>query len=130
MDNETQEITDYFLTESRESVAEVEPLLIELEAEGGQPDKATIDSIFRLFHSMKGSAGFLEFTHVEGVTHHAETLLDLVRTGKLDFSALVVDVLCRALDFTNDALDCIEATQSDQMMDELATEMILSLIHI
>jgi len=124
MDNETQEIIDYFLTESRESVAEVEPLLIELEAEGGQPDKATIDTIFRLFHSMKGSAGFLEFGHVEGVTHHAETLLDLVRTGQLAFCASVVDVLCRALDFTNEALDSIEATQSDQEMADNAGQMI------
>ena len=83
MDSETQEIIDYFLTESRESVAEVEPLLIELEAEGGSPDRSTIDTIFRLFHSMKGSAGFLEFGHVEGVTHHAETLLDKVRNEEL-----------------------------------------------
>ena len=35
MDSETQEIIDYFLNESRESVAEVEPLLIGLEAGGG-----------------------------------------------------------------------------------------------
>jgi len=124
MDSETQEIIDYFLTESRESVAEVEPLLIELEEEGGQPDKATIDTIFRLFHSMKGSAGFLEFGHVEGVTHHAETLLDLVRTSQLAFNVEVVDVLCRALDFTNEALDSIEATQSDSELAESAGQMI------
>ncbi len=124
MDSETQEIIDYFLTESRESVAEVEPLLIELESEGGTPDKATIDSIFRLFHSMKGSAGFLEFTFVEGVTHHAETLLDMVRKGNLAFSADLVDLLCRALDFTNQALDIIEASQSDADMAEPAAAMI------
>ncbi len=124
MDSETQEIIDYFLTESRESVAEVEPLLIELEAEGGTPDRSTIDTIFRLFHSMKGSAGFLEFGHVEGVTHHAETLLDMVRNQQLDLSADVVDLLCRALDFTNDALDCIEATQSDSEMSTASKSMI------
>lgn len=124
MDSETQEIIDYFLTESRESVAEVEPLLIELEAEGGTPDKATIDTIFRLFHSMKGSAGFLEFGHVEGVTHHAETLLDMVRNQELELSVDVVDLLCRALDFTNEALDCIEATQSDAETAESAAAII------
>ena len=124
MDHETLEIIDYFLTESREAVAEVEPLLIELESEGGQPDKATIDSIFRLFHSMKGSAGFLDFGHVEGVTHHAETLLDLVRTGRLEFSASVVDVLCRALDFTTAALERIEKTQSDKGLADHAEAII------
>jgi len=124
MDSETQEIIDYFLTESRESVAEVEPLLIELEAEGGTPDRATIDTIFRLFHSMKGSAGFLEFGFVEGVTHHAETLLDMVRNEQLEFSADVVDLLCRALDFTNEALDSIEATQSDSEMADASRTII------
>lgn len=124
MDSETQEIIDYFLTESRESVAEVEPLLIELESEGGQPDRDTIDMIFRLFHSMKGSAGFLEFGHVEAVTHHAETLLDNVRNGKCAFTADVVDLLCRALDFTNEALDTIEATQADEEMAGSATVMV------
>ena len=124
MDSETQEIIDYFLTESRESVAEVEPLLIQLEGGQGAADRQTIDKIFRLFHSMKGSAGFLEFTHVESVTHHAETLLDKVRTGQLRLSAELVDVLCRALDFTNDALDAIESSLSDQAMAGPASTLI------
>ncbi|HCH62676.1 MAG: chemotaxis protein CheA [Deltaproteobacteria bacterium] len=115
MDSETKEIIDCFIGESREAIAEVEPLLMELEAEGGTPDRATVDAIFRLFHSMKGSAGFLELVHVETVTHHAETLLDRVRIhGHL--SVEVVDLLCRALDFTNEALDCVERTLSDANM--------------
>lgn len=124
MDSETQEIIDYFLTESRESVAEVEPLLIQLEGGQGAADRQTIDKIFRLFHSMKGSAGFLEFSHVESVTHHAETLLDKVRTGQLRLSAELVDVLCRALDFTNDALDAIEANLSDGALAGPASALI------
>jgi two-component system chemotaxis sensor kinase CheA len=124
MDSETQEIIDYFLTESRESVAEVEPLLIGLEAGGAHVDRATIDKIFRLFHSMKGSAGFLEFQHVESVTHQAETLLDRVRNGTLTFDPPLVDLLCRALDFTNDALDAIEAMLTDASLAEEAAGLI------
>lgn len=127
MDSETQEIIDYFLTESRESVAEVEPLLIGLEAGGAHVDRATIDKIFRLFHSMKGSAGFLEFQHVEAVTHQAETLLDRVRNGSLAFDAALVDLLCRALDFTNDALDAIEAMLTDNGLAEEAGGLIARL---
>ena len=32
----------------------------------------TINAIFRLFHSMKGSAGFLDLTNLSGVAHAAE----------------------------------------------------------
>ena len=124
MDSETREIIDHFLTESREAVAEVDPLLMELEAEGGTPDRAAIDTIFRLFHSMKGSAGFLEFKHIEGVTHHAETLLDRIRTDDLTLSVEVVDLLCRAIDFTNEALDCVEATAADAEMAEVSAKLI------
>lgn len=124
MDSETQEIVDYFLTESREALVEVEPLLISLESDGGTPDRDSIDRIFRLFHSMKGSAGFLEFSHVESVTHHAETLLDMVRQGQKALDEDVVNLLCRAVDFTNDALDVIESTYSDNDLAANASGLI------
>jgi two-component system chemotaxis sensor kinase CheA len=124
MDSETQEIIDFFLTESREALAEVEPLIIALEQEGGAPDRKTVDTIFRLFHSMKGSAGFLEFSHVEAVTHHAETLLDQVRTGRLALDGPVVDLMCRALDFSTDALDVIAESHSDGRLAERAGALI------
>ena len=50
------------------------------------PVHAPLDRIFRRFHSMEGSAGFLGFGQIERVTHHAETLLDGVRKGQVRFS--------------------------------------------
>ena len=107
--DEMQEIIDFFLVESREALQEVEPMLIAME-EGEDPD---IDTIFRAFHSMKGSAGYLEFSHIERVTHCAEELLQQVRDGKRELCEELVDILCRVLDWIDGRLDVIEQSGSD-----------------
>ena len=86
---ENDEIIEEFLSESRDMIEEVEPRLIELHdiADAtGSVDEDTINTIFRTFHSIKGSAGFLEFNHINRVTHNAETLLDLFRKGKFTYT--------------------------------------------
>ncbi len=76
IDNDQIEIIQEFVTESRDMIEQLEPAIIEL---GQNSDPETINAIFRLFHSMKGSAGFLEFDHITRVAHAAENLLDMIR---------------------------------------------------
>ncbi len=105
-----------FVQEAREYIDEVEPNLIELyqgSDDLGEVDSELINMIFRLFHSMKGSAGFLSLTTVVGVTHEAETLLDKIRNGKLNLNGQMTEVLCRALDLFRDMLDHIAETGED-----------------
>jgi two-component system chemotaxis sensor kinase CheA len=129
MDSETQEIIDYFLSESRDTLQEVEPLLIELE--GGQaPGDEGLAAIFRLFHSMKGTAGFLEFQSIERVTHSAENILQRLREGSLELDQNIIDALCETLDFINDRLDCVERTGSDSGAESQADALSDRLGHI
>ena len=86
-------------------------------------DPATMNAIFRLFHSMKGSAGFLDLTHIARVAHAAESLLDLIRSGKVRMHASHVDLLCQACDFAKLALEEIERSYSDQPLALQADEM-------
>jgi two-component system chemotaxis sensor kinase CheA len=84
-----------FVQEAREYIDEVEPTLIEIcqSSELGTVDSELINSVFRLFHSMKGSAGFLSLTTVTSVTHEAETLLATIRNGKLNLNVQINDTL-------------------------------------
>ncbi len=105
-----------FVTESRDMLDEVEPELIELQQASdltGGVDPEILNNIFRLFHSMKGSAGFLQLNSIAGVTHEAETLLDLFRKGKLEMTGGHTDLLCQALDLMRGLLDTVEATLGD-----------------
>ena len=87
----------------------------------------TMNAIFRLFHSMKGSAGFLELDNISRVAHHAESLLDLIRAGKVKMQPEHVSHLCKACDFSREAMETVEADLNDQAMAEAADEIAASL---
>lgn len=83
----------------------------------------TINAIFRLFHSMKGSAGFLDLTNLSRVAHAAESLLDLIRAGKIMMDSAHVELLCQSCDFSKEALDLVERDYTDQAMEAVAEDM-------
>ncbi len=127
------EILQEFLREVRELLEDLEPSIIGLEEickRGTQlesTDIETFNGIFRLFHSMKGGAGFLQLNNIVNSTHTAETLLDKLRTGSLQLSPAHVDVLCQACDFTKEALDYVEIHLNDEGMtvqaDKIAAQI-------
>lgn len=86
-------------------------------------DGKTMNAIFRLFHSMKGSAGFLELNDITRVAHTAENLLDLIRNGGIRMQPEHVNLLCASCDFAKEALDQVEETLSDQAMSEAAEQI-------
>ena len=113
LDDDQIEIIQEFATESRDMIEQLEPAIIEL---GQNSDSETMNAIFRLFHSMKGSAGFLEFDHMTRVAHAAENLLDLIRNGEIDLVPNHVTLLCDACDFAKEALDIVENDYNDDAM--------------
>ena len=113
IDEDQMEIIQEFVTESRDMIEQLEPAIIEL---GQDSDPETMNAIFRLFHSMKGSAGFLEFEHLARVAHSSENLLDLIRNGEIELVPDHVTLLCNSCDFAKEALDMIESDFNDDSM--------------
>ena len=52
-----------------------------------------VDAIFRVFHTMKGVAGFLELSEITTLAHISETLLDQGRKGTRAIAGGVIDLL-------------------------------------
>jgi len=125
LDDDQIEIIQEFVTESRDMIEQLEPAIIEL---GQNSDPETMNAIFRLFHSMKGSAGFLEFTHLTRVAHAAESLLDLIRNNEIELLPEHVTLFCAACDFSKDALDAVDASFSDDEMN-VAADTISAQLH-
>ncbi len=119
------EIIQEFVQESHDMIDQLEPTIIELgkTCQDGDVDNETINAIFRLFHSMKGSAGFLEFNQISQVAHAAENLLDLIRSGKITMVPEHVNLLCQSCDFAKDALGFVESNYNDHGMEEQAEAM-------
>ncbi|MCH7674109.1 chemotaxis protein CheA [candidate division KSB1 bacterium] len=126
-DAEQQELLLAFIEEGNELLDESEPLLIELETksnESGEVDGEVINTIFRLYHSLKGGAGFLDLDTVGKVTHVAETLLDLFRKGKGSISSDHVDILNKTCDFLRKLLNNIETNFTDAGFEDEAEDII------
>ena len=124
MDAETRATIEAFLDETREALLASEPLLMQLEEDMPLPvfDEA-LQTVFRTFHSMKGTAAFLDFRSIESVTHSAEDLLQSARDGHLPVTPAVVDALCRAQDFVVDRLHGVETTGRDAGAEDRAREL-------
>ena len=81
-----------FLAETAENLAEAGGALVAWEADPA--DRAQLDAIFRLVHTIKGSSGFLALPRVTALSHAAEDALDQVRRGnRVADAALVTGVL-------------------------------------
>ena len=124
---ERMEMVRDFVNEARELLDDAEPQIIDMEKMAlgsGRVDEEILNAIFRLFHSLKGTASFLDFQEIIGVTHEAETLLDIFRKGKAEITPYHVDLLCRTTDFVRSILDVVEQRFSDEGFEEEAESLI------
>jgi two-component system chemotaxis sensor kinase CheA len=85
-----------FLTETNESLAELDLALVKLERT--PDDQATLGLIFRLVHTIKGTCGFLGLPRLERVAHAAENVLGKVRDKELAASPPVISAVLAGLD--------------------------------
>jgi len=75
------ELQDTFLTEAEEMLEDTESAFVAIEA--NPDDAAKIDKIFRLVHTIKGSAHMAGFVGFGNFAHSFETLLGALRDKKL-----------------------------------------------
>ncbi|MCB1767635.1 MAG: Hpt domain-containing protein, partial [Candidatus Competibacteraceae bacterium] len=105
------EIIVEFLTESLEGLDQLDNKFVMLEQ--NPDDRDTLASIFRTVHTIKGTCGFLGFSHLEKLAHAGENLLSLLRDGKLNFTQEIASALLTMLDAVRTMLGEIERTESD-----------------
>ncbi len=111
MDDETQEILNDFLTETTEMIDGLDQKFVELET---QPDnKDLLNEIFRAMHSMKGSAGFLGFTHLVDITHRAESILNKLRQGEMAVAPEIITVILETVDTVKVIMTEIRSSGTD-----------------
>ncbi len=114
---ERLEMVKDFVTESRELLESVEPRIIDMErtaTASGVVDEEILNEVFRLFHSLKGTAAFLDLQTIISVTHEAETLLDILRKNKAFIKPEHIDLLCRTSDLIRNILDAVERQLTDE----------------
>ena len=94
------EIEAIFFQECEEGLAGLESCFAELN--GDEQDPETINTIFRHVHSIKGGAGAFGLERLQKYAHEFESLLDLVRSGKIALDDDLLSLLVRAFDILSD----------------------------
>nr|WP_303649595.1 chemotaxis protein CheA [Asticcacaulis machinosus] len=105
-----------FLTETAESLEVVDSELVKFEANPNE--RKTLDNIFRLVHTIKGTCGFLGLGRLEAVAHAGETLLGRFRDGKLEVTSDAVTLVLHSIDRIKFILSGLESTGNEPDGDD------------
>jgi two-component system, chemotaxis family, sensor kinase CheA len=108
-----EEFISYFRDEAEELLQQIDADLLKLEefVQTGETDPEIVNSLFRALHTVKGSAGMLGFTDVQGLAHKLENLCDLLRKDRMPLSESVLEILFSGRDLLT---ELVEAAISDQ----------------
>ncbi len=96
-----------FISETQENLETLGRLLVALEADPTQREH--IDTVFRLFHSIKGMSGTMGYQPLFELSHQLEDLMDSVRKGQHALDPTTVDTLLGGVDRMTQWLSDVEA---------------------
>jgi len=85
-----------FVLESRELLEDMENALLGVEQ--AEEKSELVNAIFRAAHTIKGSSGLFGLDHVVAFTHVVESVLDRLRSGKLEINDQLVVLLLSCCD--------------------------------
>ena len=108
-----EEFISYFRDEAEELLQQIDADLLKLEefVQTGEHDPEIVNSLFRALHTVKGSAGMLGFTDIQGLAHKLENLCDLLRKDRMPLSESVLEILFSGRDLLT---ELVEAAIGDQ----------------
>lgn len=105
--NET--LLEMFVYETGQLIEQMEQCLLETEMHNSL--KQSIHDIFRIVHTIKGSAGMMMFDRIASLAHSLEDLYDFIRKSnkaELDLPS-IVDISLKSLDYVKNELVKIRA---------------------
>lgn len=101
-------LLEKFVEEAREHLQLAQLSLLEIETDPGNQE--ALNTLFRAFHTIKGSSGFLGIKTMEDLAHEYENLLSLIREGQLKAGSEVIDIVFYAIKFLEDLVDILPAS--------------------
>lgn len=113
MTDPMEEIRQTFFVECGELLEAMEAGLLAMQ--DGDDDPETVNAVFRAAHSIKGGAGAFAYTDLVRFAHKFESILDEIRSNRLEASRPVVDVMLRASDVLG---DLVRVAQSGAPFDQ------------
>lgn len=120
------EIRASFFLECEELIESLQDALVILEE--GSSDNETINVVFRAVHSIKGGAGAFGLDALVGFAHRFETVLDELRSDRLELTPEAVKLFFQGADLLHDhiraaQMEGAEPEQSESVLKALEALM-------
>ncbi|MDI6873519.1 chemotaxis protein CheW [Candidatus Solincola sp.] len=114
MDMDVSQYKELFINEAQEHLEALNQAMVELEKDPGNSDVLT--EIFRSAHTLKGMSATMGFDQLTELTHEMENVLDGLRSGDMEATTEIVDLLFSCLDLLGSMLAAI-AEESGRTVD-------------
>ncbi len=95
-------LLEEFIAESRDLIASAEAALLELETDPENTEALNI--VFRAFHTIKGTSGFLGLDHTSKLAHGAESFFSRIRDKEIRCIGGYADLAFRSVDMLKDLI--------------------------
>jgi len=103
------ELLKEYIIASTDHILAAEAALLDLEF---NPEaKEPIRTIFRAFHTIKGTSGFLGLDAIQSLAHRAETLLDRAREGEIRLTGGYADLALESCDLLKAMMEDLQEKQ-------------------
>jgi len=111
---DTSEYMPMFVAETREHLEQLNLAIVRLEE--NPKDRATVEEIFRIAHSLKGMSATMGFSRVAELTHEMEDVFELLRQRTNGLPVEAIDTVFACLDALSAAVEAIE-TDGQETLD-------------
>lgn len=110
-DPEMAEIFESFVVETKETLEKLDLDLVQLES--SPEDSDLLNEIFRSFHTVKGTSGFLGLVKMQALTHRLEDILNKLRKGEAKLSTKIMDGVLNGYDSLGELLEIVEENKNE-----------------
>ncbi|MBC7229843.1 MAG: chemotaxis protein CheA [Actinobacteria bacterium] len=105
---------ELFISEAQEHLEALNQAMVDLERDPGNPDVLT--EIFRSAHTLKGMSATMGFDQLTELSHEMENVLDGLRSGDIEVTTDIVDLLFGCFDMLASIVASI-AEESPEALD-------------
>lgn len=116
-----------FLDELSEQLLLLDKSLLELEENGSKPE--TIQTIFRIAHTLKGSAAAMGFDKLKEMMHKLENIFDHLRNHRIQVTTELMNVLFQSIDYMKHQRELFMKGNYEEQSVDHVLEMLEHLSH-
>lgn len=129
MDSGMESLMEAFIYETTALLEQLDEILMESEKEGSISED-NINEIFRIMHTIKGSAAMMSFSSISNLAHAVEDVFFLIREdpARLEHvSEAIFDLVFQASDFLKQEIEGIQGENYEEkdpssLIDQLETQ--------